>query len=178
MPKFHLFAAGIAIAASLSGCAGLPQPSGAARYPATIGPEHYSGTWLEIARRPVMITDNCVAGYTTYTPGKTAEEIGVEDGCHMATPAGKLKTIHGRGMLADAGTTNARLRVHYPFFITFDYWVLYEAPDHGWFISADPRMKNLWIYARNAPSAQARSAMVAKAAELGYDTTQLEFPAQ
>lgn len=138
---------------------------------------HYHGTWLEIARRPMGLTDGCVAGFTRYSPGKKAGEYQVEDGCHQGAPGGEVKTIRGRGELLDAGGANARLRVHYPFFITWEYRVLYEAPDHDWFISADPKMKNLWIYARAVPSADQRAVMIKKATELGYDVGLLEFPA-
>ncbi len=144
---------------------------------ASVPLDHYSGTWLEIARRPMMLTNGCVAGYTTYRPGNKPGAILVEDGCHSQTPDGKTKTIKGPAELLDAGSTNAKLRVHYPFFITWEYWVLYEAPDHSWFISADPTMKNLWIYARKVPATDERAVMVAKAQDLGYDTSKLEFPA-
>lgn len=142
-----------------------------------VGPDHYTGTWLEIARRPMWLTDGCVAGYTTYSRGAVPERVMVEDGCRMGTPKGELKTIHGRGTLQDLGTTRAKLRVRYPLFITMDYWVLYKSPDKSWFISADPDMKNLWIYARKAPGKAKLARMTAKAAELGYDVRQLEYPA-
>ena len=176
LPKLLIAIAAVGLC--LCGCASIPEPTGAARKPASVSMDHYSGTWLEIGRRPMMITNNCVAGYTTYTPGKSTGEIAVEDGCHQSTPAGHLKMILGRGILSDAGAGNARLQVRYPFFITFNYWVLYEAPDSSWFISADPGLKNLWIYARTVPSPAQRDIMVAKAEALGYDTRQLEFPAQ
>lgn len=160
----------------IAGCSTLP--TGAARSTVQVGMDHYTGTWLEIGRRPMWMTNGCVAGYTTYAPGSAAGTVTVEDGCHDKTPTGKLKTVHGRGTLLDAGTTNARLRVRYPFFITFNYWVLYEAPDHSWFISASPNMKNLWIYARQVPTDAQKTEMVAKAQALGYDTSLLEFPPQ
>lgn len=160
----------------LSACASMPSADKAPKT-AAVPMSHYSGTWLEIARRPMWLTNGCVAGYTTYSAGGTPGEVAVEDGCHKDSPAGRLKTIRGKGTLTDAGGDNARLRVQYPLFITWNYWVLYEAPDHGWFISADPAMKNLWIYARKVPSAEDRAVMVAKAKALGYDVGQLEFPA-
>ncbi len=137
---------------------------------------HYSGTWLEIARRPMFITDGCVAGFTTYQAGKTPQEIDVLDGCYEGTPSGKIKTIRGKGRLTDFDTSRAKLRVRYPLFITFDYWVLYTSPDKSWFISADPNMKNLWIYARSAPTKKKLAVMVRKAQSLGYDVSKLEFP--
>lgn len=143
-----------------------------------VGLDHYRGTWLEIARRPMKITDGCVAGYTTYRPSSSARIIDVEDGCHDGTPDGPLRSIKAYGKIENFGDGNSKLTVRYPFFITFRYWVLYEAPDHSWFISADPEMENLWIYSRSVPSKQALAAMVRKAKALGYDTRKLEFPAQ
>lgn len=139
---------------------------------------HYSGTWLEIGRRPMFITDGCVAGYTTYRAGADAGEILVEDGCREGTPNGKLKTVKGRGVLIDAGAENATLRVRYPLLITFTYRVIYKSPDKTWFISADKAMTNLWIYSRKVPSKSRLKMMIAKAGELGYDVERLEFPAQ
>ena len=139
---------------------------------------HYSGTWLEIGRRPMWLTDGCVAGFTTYSAGADAAEVMVLDGCYRDTPSGKLKTISGKGRVLDAGGSNAILRVNYPFFQTWTFNVLFEAQDHSWFISADPKMKNLWIYARKAPSARLLAEMKAKAQSLGYDVNRLEFPTQ
>ncbi len=143
-----------------------------------VGPDHYSGTWLEIGRTPMSLTDGCVAGYSTYRKGQVPDEVLVEDGCHVHTPQGRLKTIHGTGKIEDFGTTNAKMRVRYPFFITFKYWVLYKSPDKAWFISANPSMTDLWIYSRTIPLKANLRRMVRKAADLGYDVRKLEFPAQ
>jgi apolipoprotein D and lipocalin family protein len=153
----------------------VPQRAWSAPAVAEVGMRHYSGTWLEIGRTPMFITDGCVAGYTTYKQRRDGK-VQVEDGCREGTPDGKPKTIRGVGTLLDAGTTNAKLRVRYPFLITFEYWVLYQAPDRSWFISADPGMKNLWIYSRSVPSKKKLAVMVRKARALGYDTGKLEFP--
>jgi apolipoprotein D and lipocalin family protein len=141
-----------------------------------VTPDHYSGTWLEIGRRPMWLTDGCVAGYTTYSPGPVPELVMVEDGCRMGSPEGELKTVRGIGTIKDLDSDRAKLRVRYKFLITMNYWVLYKAPDKSWFISADPGMKDLWIYARKAPSRKQLARMTAKAAELGYDVRKLEFP--
>ncbi len=164
--------------ALLSACASVPAADTTPKLAEAIPAGHYSGTWLEIGRRPMWLTNGCVAGYTTYAPGQKPGEVAIIDGCHDKTPAGKLKTIKARGVLLDAGAENANLQAHYPLFITWTYRVLYEAPDHSWFISADPKMKNLWIYARAVPSADERAVMVDKARDLGYDVSKLEFPAQ
>jgi apolipoprotein D and lipocalin family protein len=143
---------------------------------AKVNRDHYRGTWLEIGRTPMRITDGCVAGYTTYSPSASHNIFRIEDGCRQGSPKGELRTINGVGTLEDAGTDNAKLTVRYPFFITFKYWVLYQSPDRSWFISADPEMEHLWIYARKAPSKAHLATMVAKAKSLGYDVRKLEFP--
>ncbi len=140
--------------------------------------DHYSGTWLEIGRTPMFLTDGCVAGYSTYRRGKSPDEISVEDGCRLDTPKGRLKTVRGTGTIQDFGTTNAKMRVRYPFLITFNYWILYKSPDRSWFISADPSMKDLWIYSRTVPSTAKLRRMIRMASELGYDVRKLEFPPQ
>jgi apolipoprotein D and lipocalin family protein len=134
----------------------------------------YSGRWLEIARLPMGLTDGCVAGATAYSPAKRGR-IAVLDTCRDKTPTGKEKSIKGKGEILDPGT-NAKLRVRYPFFITWDYWVLDHADDYSWFISADPKFEKLWIYTRKAPSKDELAALVQRAQALGYDTSKLEFP--
>lgn len=145
---------------------------------AKVDVSHYRGTWLEIGRTPMWLTDGCVAGYSTYRRGEKSNEVMVEDGCRTGTPSGPLKTIHGKGMIEDFGTTNAKMRVHYPLLIRYNYWVRYEAPDRSWFISATPDMSNLWIYSRNVPAKAKLKRMVQKARDLGYDVGKLEYPPQ
>ncbi len=143
---------------------------------AKIDSSHYRGKWLEIGRTPMRLTDGCVAGFTIYKPGNAPGEVAVQDGCREGSPQGELKTIEGLGTLVDKETTQAKLRVRYPLFITFNYWVLYKSPDRNWFISATPDMRHLWIYSRSVPSKARLAVMVRKASELGYDTKKLEFP--
>ncbi len=143
-----------------------------------VGVDHYRGTWLEVGRTPMFLTDGCVAGYSTYRKGDSPSEILVEDGCRVGTPTGRLKTVQGIGTIQDFGTTNAKMRVRYPLLITFNYWVLYQSPDKAWFISTNPTMTNLWIYSRTAPSKAKLKRMTRKASELGYDVRKLEFPPQ
>ena len=150
----------------------------AAPKPIAVDAGHYRGTWLEIGRMPMLLTDGCVAGYSTYRQGKSADEVLVEDGCREGTPRGKLKTINGVGKILDFASTKAKMRVRYPLLITFNYWVLYKSPDKSWFISANPSTDDVWVYARNVPSKAKLERMMMKVRELGYDVKKLEFPAQ
>jgi apolipoprotein D and lipocalin family protein len=140
----------------------------------------YTGTWYEIGRRPMSLTNGCVAGGTTYTP-KGGEKVQVLDFCYKPSPSGKRETIGGPAEITDPGS-NAKLHVSYRVlgFITLprDYWVLARADDYSWFISADPSFHDLWIYTRSPhPSSEDVAALVARAKALGYDTSLLEFPA-
>ncbi len=140
----------------------------------------YTGTWYEIGRRPIKLTDGCVAGGTTYTP-QGGNRVQVLDFCREGSPTGKLKTIGGPARITDPGA-NAKLHVSYRFLgfipVQRDYWVLDRADDYSWFISADPSFRDLWIYTRKASPGPAELApLVARAQALGYDTSRLEFPA-
>lgn len=140
----------------------------------------YTGTWYEIGRRPMSLTNGCVAGGTTYTP-KGGDKIQVLDFCYKGGPSGKRETIGGPAKIVDAGA-NAKLHVSYRVLglITLprDYWVLERADDYSWFISADPSFHDLWLYTRSPhPSPAEIASLVAHAKALGYDTSLLEFPA-
>lgn len=140
----------------------------------------YTGTWYEIGRRPMSLTDGCVAGGTTYKP-QGGDRVRVLDFCRAGSPTGRLKTIGGPARIVDPGS-NAKLHVRYLVFGFFpiprDYWVLDRADDYSWFISADPSFHDLWIYTRSpSPTPAEVARLVARAKALGYDTSLLEFPA-
>lgn len=132
---------------------------------------HYSGQWLEIARRPMLITRGCVAATTDYSP-RADGGIDVLDACYRD---GKRVQIAGKGEILDAGT-QARLKVTYNPLVVWEYQVLHRDPQGGWFISSDPKFRNLFIFARQRPTEAERKVMVEKAAALGYDVRLLEFP--
>ena len=141
----------------------------------------YAGRWHEIGRRPMAITDGCVAGATDYRRGPTGG-IEVLDSCRMGSPGGAAKTIGGPGTIMDPGF-NAKLRVDYRLYglipIRRDYWVLDRARDYSWFISADPTFRDLYIFTRDPavrPATVRR--LVRRASALGYDVRRLEFPEQ
>lgn len=167
---------GLTPAGALASGPTAPQPSRAVDLQ-----RFYSGTWIEIGRRPMKLTDGCVAGATTYRI-VSPTRIAVVDTCHAGTPAGKLKSIGGPARIRDPGA-NAKLHVTYRFLgfipVARDYWVLDHDEDYGWFISADPRFHDLWIYTRaTRPDPALTARLVERAKALGYDVSKLEFPAQ
>lgn len=166
---------------ALTGCVTAPPPSEAhAPAPAPArsvdAARLYSGTWLEIARLPMGMTDGCVAGTTTYTL-TGPDRLVLRDTCRAGSPTGKEKAIGARAEILDPGT-NAKFRARYfAGFVTWDFWILDHADDYSWFISADPTFDRLWIYARQVPSPAERRRLTDRAAALGYDVNRLEFPA-
>lgn len=135
----------------------------------------YRGTWLEIARRPMWITDGCVAGTTSYAPTATPGEIHVVDACRQGGPRGAEKVLSGPGTILDPGV-NSKLRVQYNPLLTVDYHIVDHADDYSWFIETSPDLDNLFIFTRKLPSKKQLAALVARAQALGYDTSKLEFP--
>jgi len=170
-------------AALLSGCMSMAGGVGKAPEPRKRidAARFYTGLWHEIGRRPMSITDGCVAGATEYKPG-AGGAVEVLDSCRMGTPEGELKTIGGPGRILDPGV-NAKLRVDYRLYgfipVTRDYWVLDRAEDYSWFISADPDFRDLYIFTRSPRIGEPqRRGLVERARALGYDVTKLEFPEQ
>lgn len=173
--------ASLGLAVLLSGCMAIDGSASRAPEPSKQidAGRFYSGLWHEIARRPMAITEGCVAGATEYKRD-AAGGIDVLDSCRMGTPQGELKTIGGPGRILDPGT-NAKLRVDYRLYgfipVTRDYWVLDRANDYSWFISADPEFRDLYIFSRDPQiSVAQRRRLVDRARALGYDVTKLEFP--
>lgn len=164
-----LAAASLACATQAWGQA--PQPA----KPVDLG-RLYSGRWLEVARTPMGLTKGCVAGATNYlfTGG---DQVLVRDTCEVGAPGGREKAIEGRGKILDPGV-NTKLRVRYPFLITWDYWILDHDDDYAWFIAGDPRLKRIFIFTRDVPSPDRRVALVKRVQALGYDMAKIEFPAQ
>ena len=64
---------------------------------------HYSGTWLEVGRTPMKLTDGCVAGTTTYTR-TDATHVTVVDDCRKGGPDGPRKAVTGKGVIKDPGS--------------------------------------------------------------------------
>ena len=174
----------VVMAAATAGCASM---SGAE---ATKAPEpakpidvarFYTGRWYEIARTPMSLTKDCVAGTTDYAPARDGRIIDT-DACRMGSPAGPVKTFAGQVDILNPGM-NTKVRVTYVVFGLLPaprtYWMLDHGDDYGWFIVSDPAFKNLSLFTRSPrPSADEVAQVKARAQALGYDTAKLEYPAQ
>lgn len=160
---------------TLAGCVAVPRggaPEPAKRIDMA---RFYTGTWLEVARRPMIITVNCPAGTTSYK--RTGKSVYVFDACEVGGPGGRQRSIDGNGTILDPGI-NAKLKVQYTPLISREYWIIDRADDYSWFIEASPDFRDLYIFTRRVPSKSQLARLVARAEALGYDVSKLEFPEQ
>lgn len=168
----------------LAGCASATQGDGAMA-PEPVKPidasRLFNGTWYEVARTPMHITDGCVAGTTEYLIGNYGELV-ERDACQMGTPEGKQKVIQGPVRILNPGQ-NTKIVVHYTVFgiipITRTYWLIDHGDDYSWFMFTNPAFTQISIFTRAKQPGQARIAeLVARLQALGYDTSKLEYPAE
>jgi apolipoprotein D and lipocalin family protein len=171
------------ISLALAGCAGTgntpmaPEPA-----KPVDSAQLFTGTWYEVARTPMHLTDGCVAGTTQYLQGGDGELIEL-DACRMGTPAGKEKSIQGPVTILNPGQ-NTKITVHYTIFygiipITRTYWLLDHGDDYQWFMFANPAFTNVSIFTRDPRPGQARiAALTARLQALGYTGQKLEFPTE
>lgn len=132
----------------------------------------YHGAWLEVARRPMWITDGCNQGTTAYVRGAQPNQVHVRDACRKGS---EETVLNGDAEILDPGV-NSRLRVRYNPLLSVDYNIVDHAADYSWFIETSPTLDNVFIFTRKRPSSKQLSALVERARRLGYDTSTLEFP--
>jgi len=130
----------------------------------------YLGLWYEIGRY-----DN---DFERGLEGVTAEYRVRADGLirilntgRQGSPTGRARVTQGWGKVV-GGSDSTKLRVSFfgPLF-SGDYWILDHADDYAWAIVGEPSGRYLWLLSRRPYLApEARSAIFARARELGYDT--------
>lgn len=176
MPKL-LASLLIAAATALGACSGA---AGQATVPQPAKPVElnlYLGRWYELARYDMIFERGCegvTADYAMRPDGK----VRVLNTCRQGAQDGPIKTAEGRAKVVP-GSDGAKLKVAFfgPFYA--DYWVLDRADDYSWAIVGEPSRKYLWILSRDAtPGDAAVSALVARTAALGYDTSRLHMTLQ
>lgn len=132
----------------------------------------YKGTWLEVARRPMWITDGCIAGTTSYVRGAQPNRVHVRDACRKGN---EETVLNGDAEILDPGV-NSRLMVRYNPLLSVEYNIVDHAKDYSWFIETSPTLDNVFIFTRKIPSKKALAALVGRVRHLGYNTSDLEFP--
>jgi apolipoprotein D and lipocalin family protein len=162
--------------------------SACATGPATQAPEpqrpidpavFYTGTWYEIGRTPIFLTDGCVAGTTKFYTNASGNLV-ERDACHKGSPAGPEKIFKGIVQIDNPGE-NTKITVHYKLYgfipVTQKYWMLDHGQDYGWFIVSDPSETHVDILARDPRPSDAQVAFwKSRVVALGYDPSKMEFP--
>jgi apolipoprotein D and lipocalin family protein len=167
-----------ALTLSLAACAGTPATQ--APQPATPidAATFYTGTWYEIGRTPIFLTDGCVAGTTKFYENPNGELI-ERDACHKhGDPSGPEKVFKGTVHI-DNPPDDTKITVHYTLFgilpVTQKYWMLEHSPT--WFIVSDPALTHVDILSRNPrPTDADVEDWKSRITALGYDPTKMEFP--
>jgi apolipoprotein D and lipocalin family protein len=168
----------IATAFGLSACATTPTTQAPEPAKPIDAATFFTGTWYEIGRTPIFLTDGCVAGTTIFytTPDGTLIE---RDACHKnGDPSGPEKIFKGTVHIDNPGE-NTKITVHYKLYgvlpVTQQYWMLDHTAD--WFIVSDPSETHVDILSRTPrPTAAQVEAWKSRIIALGYDPTKMEFP--
>lgn len=139
----------------------------------------FTGRWYEVARTPISLTTNCVAGTTDFLR-KPWGELVERDECRVGSPAGKVRAFQGWVQMLNPGE-NTKFTVHYILYgvvpVAVTYWVLDHARDYSWFIVANPSFHNVAILGRVPRQPPSRVAILtAQLHAMGYDTSKLEYP--
>jgi apolipoprotein D and lipocalin family protein len=136
----------------------------------------YAGRWYEVARLPNHIQDGCALGSIDWDRAPDGGAFAITQKCRMDTAEAREKTWHATGRIMDAPNNT---KIHLSFFaglISQDYWVLDRGDDYSWCILSTPSPKYLWILSRHpVVSAAQKAAMVARAHDMGFDTSRLIF---
>jgi apolipoprotein D and lipocalin family protein len=163
-----VFAVGQAMAAAAS-AGPAPEPT------KPVDPRRYVGLWYEIARLPNKLQADCASPTADWRRQNDGGFAIVQE-CRQGSPTGPMKEWRATGRVID-GSNNSKIRLgFFGGFIHQDYWIIDRADDYSWCLMSTPSERWLWIMARHPiVSPSLRSALVARAHALGYDTTRLIY---
>jgi apolipoprotein D and lipocalin family protein len=155
----------------LAGCASSTRPPPGVTPVTTFDVQRYAGRWYELARLDHAFERGMTDVSATYTVQADGSVRVVNRGYAPAT--GRWREAVGKALFIGAPTTGS-LKVSFfgPFY--GGYHVAALDPDYRWALVLGPNTGYAWILARDKqlPPAQ-RDAIVARAQELGVDTSAL-----
>ncbi len=163
----------VACALVLAGCSPFAeQPVGNANVPQPRLPvdlQKYLGRWYELARYEASFQKGC-EGVTADYALRPDGAVKVVNSCRQDSPSGPLRSAEAKATVVE-NSGGAKLRVTFFWPFTGDYWVLDRAQDYSWSIVGEPSGRYLWVLSRDPRPPEAQyQALVARVAELGYDT--------
>ncbi len=164
-----------ALTLALAGAAMAAQPSPAQAQAQSVDLSRFDGRWFEVVRNPNRVQRSCTRLAIDWT-AQAADRYSVLNTC-TRTADGEIETLRANARVTDT-STNAKFRMTLPGVPSFgglasqNYWVWDHAPDYSWAIMGLPNKSYWWFWTRTAsPSAAQRTTLVARARELGFNTT-------
>lgn len=144
---------------------------------AAVDLDRFDGRWFEIARNPNGMQRDCSRAQIDFTPAASGR-YDILVSC-TRRPGGRVETLRAAARVTDT-TTNAKFRFSLTGLLSFGglasqhYWVWDHAPDYSWAILGLPDKSSWWIWHRSqSPAASVRTATLARAAALGFDTSRV-----
>jgi apolipoprotein D and lipocalin family protein len=137
----------------------------------------FDGTWFEIARSPNDVQKDCRRAQIDFTATNRADRYGLTVTCVRAAD-GRSETLRADARIDPANTAKFRFTLRGILAVGGlagqNYWVYAHAPDYSWAILALPNKSDWWIWHRSqSPSAAVRSQTLARARQLGLDTSRV-----
>ena len=132
----------------------------------------YLGSWYEIARIPNWFEKELVGVTATYSL-KENGEIKVLNQGYKNILDGEKKVAEGRAWVPDKDQPG-RLKVSFFWLVAADYIVLEIGPNYEFALVGSGK-DYLWVLSRTPQLDESNyQSLIAKAAQLGYDTSRLE----
>lgn len=136
----------------------------------------FDGRWFEITRSPNDVQKDCRRAQIDFNPQGRADRYSVLVTC-TRRGSGTVETLRANARVTDT-TTHAKFRFTLTGLLGVggiagqNYWVWDHAPDYSWAIMGLPDKSSWWIWNRSqSPSESSRTALVARARALGFNTT-------
>lgn len=137
--------------------------------------DRFDGRWFEIARNPNGAQRDCSRAQIDFDP-TSAGRYAILVTC-TRRPGGNVETLRANARVTDTAT-NAKFRFSLAGLLSFgglasqQYWVWDHAPDYSWAIMGLPDKSSWWVWHRSqSPAASVRTATLARARALGFNTT-------
>jgi apolipoprotein D and lipocalin family protein len=139
-----------------------------------LDPDHFAGTWYEIARYPTKREKNCANDAVLLVAvGDKPNQYQLETSC-----TDKKAYNDTRNFTANSnGSGVLHIRTLWPF--SRPLWILATGPNYEWALAGTPNHKNLWIYSKTLTlSSESIAAIKTRATAQGFSPEKLIFTEQ
>ncbi|MBL8968732.1 MAG: lipocalin family protein [Spirochaetaceae bacterium] len=152
-----------------------PKPGSTASIPAVeaLDLSRFEGAWFELARIPIPVARDWVNTADIYIRNADGSWSVRYEG-NKGSPEGPRKTLRQRLRIPDPGRPG-EMEVSVIPFLWSKYRLVHMSPDYRFMLVTSSSKRFLWLMSREQrPEPAEYEALVARAAELGFDTARLE----